>query len=323
MSSRQTCVLYRIGMMSTVPADKEAPAMDTTPPPIVPREHVKFCGVCGSTERAPFYQPADVVECQGCRVLYVSPRPTAEAIAQFYSMAGRYAHWDRQPGRKAMWERRVKRIHKLVPGGNLLDVGTGQGDFGAQARRYFSFEGTEISLEGARMARERYGLTVHEGELMSIELPKQRYDAITLWHVLEHVGDPRVVVNRCIELLKPGGVLAIAVPNTDWDLALTKRALNATWKFAFKREPDRSIGFPRLYLQDPEEEIHLTHFTLGTLTWLLRSAGLTIVEQGIDDHAAEDDWEARKTHYKYELFYRMSGFVSAPAIFAAARKSGE
>lgn len=305
----------------TSPTPVATTAEPPRPPPIVPREEVARCGCCYATERAPFYPPADVVECLSCGVLYVSPRPTAEAITQFYSMLGRYAHWDLEPGRKAMWQRRASRLRRLVDGGRLLDVGTGQGDFGAEAKRYFAFEGTEISSEGARMARERHGLTVHEGDVLDLPLERGSYDVITLWHVLEHVPEPRPVVDRCIELLRPGGVLAIAVPNTDFNLGLTKKTLRAALDFAFKRTPDRSIWFPRLYLQEPEEEIHLTHFTLSTLTWLLRSAGLDICEQGLDDHSADHQLRARYEHHRDNLKYKLSGVAVAPAIFAAGRKA--
>lgn len=290
-------------------------------PHVVPRETVSCCGVCGATERAVFDASSDVVECQGCGVLYVSPRPTAEAIGAFYSAAGHYAHWDDEPGRAAMWQRRTDRVRKLSPrGGRLLDVGTGQGDFGAAARKYFDFEGTEISSEGARLARERHGLRVHEGELLALDLPRGAYDAITLWHVLEHLADPRATIARCAELLKPGGVVCVAVPNTDEELVLRKAMLRAARDFALKQRPDRSIRFPRITLDGRTEEIHLTHFTLRTLTWLLRSLGLEVVERGIDDFSPELGLRARLRHHELALKFAWTGLASAPCIFAAARK---
>jgi SAM-dependent methyltransferase len=301
------------GVESTTAA--EAPASG------LPREHVEACGVCGAAERAPFQPNADVVECMACGALYVSPRPTAAAIAEFYSRSGHYDHWDREPGRVAMWRRRTERIAKLVPPNSLLlDVGTGQGDFGAQAKSSFRFEATEVSSEGARLARERHGLTVHEGDLLDLDLPKSHYDAITMWHVLEHVADPRKTVAKCISLLKPGGVLAVAVPNTDTKFILTRTELKAAVDVAVKRPPRRGIWMPRLLLESSTEEIHLTHFTLGTLTWLLRSSGLAIAEQGVDDFSADAAPKHRLEHHAHALFHRLTGFTAASCIFAAGRK---
>jgi ubiquinone/menaquinone biosynthesis C-methylase UbiE len=278
------------------------------------------CGVCGSSEREPFHSFSDVVRCLDCGTLYVSPRPSSAAIERFYSQAGHYDHWDREPGRKAMWRRRVQRLLRLCPGGRLLDVGTGQGDFGAAAREHFTFEGTEISSEGVRMARERHGLTVHHGDLLDLDLPRGHYDVITLWHVLEHVPEPRLVVERCHALLRPGGVFAVAVPNTDYNLNLSKKLLASAAGFALGRSFSREVGFPRLLLESSEEEIHLTHFTLSTLGWLLRSKGFEVCERGLDDYSADDSPRARYKHHKDNLFFQITGFASSPAIFIAGRK---
>jgi len=309
------------------------------------RETVEACPVCGSPDRTASIPDADVVQCLSCDVLYVSPRPTAGAIAAFYSSAGRYAHWDRDTGRAAMWRRRLARLRRHVASGRLLDVGTGQGDFGAVAARHFTFEGTEISSEGARLARERHGLVVHEGDLLSLTLDADRYDAVTLWHVLEHVGNPGDVVSACRRLLRPDGVLAIAVPNADDDWQLTRRFWSNARAFARQQPPPARISVPivdqllhvmtghsplariaisRLALDRPGEEIeeiHLTHFTLDTLARLLRSRGFTVVERGIDDHRPDAGLRARIGHRRQEAAYRLSGRAAAPAIFIAARKS--
>lgn len=308
---------------------------------IVPREPVVACPVCGGPDRTDFLTRADLVRCVGCDALYVSPRPTDEAIQAFYSALGRYDHWDREPGRARMWERRVARIRRHVAGGRLLDVGTGQGDFGAVAKRHFEVEATEVSSEGARLGRERHGLTIHEGDLLSLDLPRRRFQAITMWHVLEHVANPREVVERCWELLDDGGVIAIAVPNADEDLRLTRRRWDGALQFALGRParervripvvdslisvatgtmPARDVHIPRLMLDHPEEEIHLTHFSLDTLGRMLTAVGFDVLERGIDDHSPELALAARLRHHRHVAFHRLTGHAAANAIFVAARK---
>ncbi len=309
---------------------------------VVTRENVEACPACGAPERTEYLAPADVVQCTSCDVLYVSPRPTDTSISAFYSALGRYDHWDEEPGRKQMWERRLGRVQKHISGGRLLDVGTGQGDFGAVARHHFDFEGTEISSEGARLARERHGLTVHEGDVLDLELPKNRYQAITVWHVLEHVANPRELVEHCRELLDDGGLLAIAVPNADEDWRMARRQWDAALQFAVGRPPrahfsvpvvdqmlhvltgtapQREIHIPRLLLARSEEEIHLTHFTLDTLSRMLERAGFEVIERGIDDHSPALGPLARLQHHREVATYRLWGRAAACAIFVAARKA--
>jgi ubiquinone/menaquinone biosynthesis C-methylase UbiE len=305
------------------------------------REIVDACPVCGSPDRAPCLPAADVIQCTSCDLLYVSPRPTAAAIAAFYSVPGRYARWDAQAGRAAMWRRRLERVRRLVPSGRLLDVGTGQGEFGAAASAHFDFEGTEISSEGARVARERYGLAIHDGDLLDLALPSDRYDVVTLWHVLEHVAQPRDVAVECHRLLRTGGVLAVAVPNADEDWQLTRRLWSDALQFArsqpsredsrvplvdhalylmLGRMPLRRIAISRLDLARPGEEIHLAHFTLDTLAGTLKDAGFAIVERGLDDHSPDEGIRARIEHRRQLATYRLTGRAAANAIFVAARK---
>jgi SAM-dependent methyltransferase len=311
------------------------------PEPPTAREIVSACPACGSPDRVAYLPAADLIRCLSCDVLYVSPRPTPAAIAAFYSSPGRYARWDAERGRAAMWRRRLARVRRYTPSGRLLDVGTGQGDFGAVAQAHFAFEGTEVSSEGARIARERHGLAVHVGGLADLALPSEHYDAVTLWHVLEHVENPRRIAIECRRLLKPGGLLAVAVPNADEDWQLTRRLWADALRFARNRPPQDGSRVPvvdhvlrlmlghmplgdlaiaRLDLARPDEEIHLTHFTLDTLARLLASVGFAIVERGIDDHSPAPGLAPRIEHRRQLAAYRLTGRAAANAIFVAARR---
>ncbi len=277
--------------------------------------------LCGYRERSSFYPAGDIVECGACGVLFVSPRPTAAAIERFYSASGHYDHWDREPGRAAMWERRVARVRRHVPSGRLLDVGSGQGDFGSVARRYFTVEGTEISAEGVRLAKERHGLDIHRGELLDLDLPRGAYDVVTIWHVLEHVPNPGAVLARSAELLRPGGVLVVAVPNTDVGFQVTRSVLRSALATTRGKPARRGVRIERLKLDRPEEEIHLTHFTLGTLTRAMGSVGLSVVERGVDDHSPHLGPLARGAHAFFTFQNAVVGACAAPCILAVGRRA--
>jgi 2-polyprenyl-3-methyl-5-hydroxy-6-metoxy-1,4-benzoquinol methylase len=307
------------------------------------REEVSTCPACGSRDRVLCLPEADLMQCVTCDVLYVSPRPTIAAIRAFYSAHGRYDRWDLERGRAAMWLRRVDRVRRLVPsGGRLLDVGTGQGDFAALAKKHFEVEATEISSEGARLARERHGVVVHHGDLIDLGLPAERYDALTLWHVLEHLVNPREVAAECRRLLKPRGLMVIAVPNADADFRFTRRLWSDALLFArnrplrhrcdvpivdqvlslmLGRTPQRRIAISRLDLSRAAAEIHLTHFTLETLSRMLKVLGFDMTARGVDDHSPDAGILARIRHRHQVMMYSLSGRAAAGAVFVAARKN--
>jgi MPBQ/MSBQ methyltransferase len=109
------------------------------------------------------------------------------------------------------------------PGGRILDVGAGYGSFVMLARaRGFDAIGTEIApfevdYARARVARERPGddparIFLDRG-IFHDALDGQRFDAITLWSVLEHIDDIDPVIARAVSLLVPGGAIYIVCPN--------------------------------------------------------------------------------------------------------------
>lgn len=97
--------------------------------------------------------------------------------------------------------------------GNLLDIGSGTGTFVHTLKlRGWSITGIEPD-EGARnLAKRKYGLDLLPGSSIN-DLPAQTFDAITLWHVLEHIEDPSAYMQRVKNLLKVTGRIFIAVPN--------------------------------------------------------------------------------------------------------------
>jgi SAM-dependent methyltransferase len=91
-------------------------------------------------------------------------------------------------------------------------------DHGAECR------GVEADPGLAARARAR-GLTVHHADFARFETA-ERFDAVTLFHVLEHVADPEAVLRRAAGLLAPGGVLCVETPVTG---ALAGRIFGARW----------------------------------------------------------------------------------------------
>ncbi len=144
----------------------------------------------------------------------------------------------------------------LVSGRRLLDVGSGPGGFVRLAGER-GWEGTalELNVESSKkLAAEGFKVIVKNLELT--DLPPHSYDLISLWEVLEHLADPKVVLREIKRLLSPGGLLLILVPNAG---SLVTRLLH---------EKSNTFG----------GHSHLNHFDVNSLTSLVERVGFDLIE---------------------------------------------
>jgi len=108
----------------------------------------------------------------------------------------------------------IKSNHKKDSAGRLLDIGCGKGNFLNVARQDgWSVCGIEPTKRSAEYARNEHGIEVIETGLHESNIAADSYDVVTMWHVLEHLSDPRSALNEVRRVLVKGGILIIAVPN--------------------------------------------------------------------------------------------------------------
>ena len=240
------------------------------------------CLLCGSLETAPMVTGDDrlfgiapgvysLVECQGCGLVRLSPRPTAELVAGFYAKNYWFAG-----GRLQEIYRRVvllDHVHyatKAANGaaGTVLDVGCGGGLFLRMMKeRGFSVLGLDFSGEAARVAMEQNGVRVLVGDLPSAPIEPASCALVTMYHVVEHLLDPAAYLRAAANLLHPDGRLIVQVPDRDcWEASL----LGDNWT---------GLDVPR----------HIHVFRSSDLRRLLRSCGFEIVGEkhfSLRDHPA-------------------------------------
>ncbi len=181
-----------------------------------------------------------------------------------------------------LWKRRLKKLLPRSAGGSLLDIGAGIGQFLHHAQPMFtSVVGTEVSESAVAIAKQKYGLALLAGQVEELDLPPDDFDIITLFHVLEHVPDPRMLIDRCQAILKPSGMLLIAVPNDvlAWSSTIKKLGKRLLIRPFQKFSP--VLGISRA---GASREIHLSHFTPSVLRQLLESSGLHVVEESLDPY---------------------------------------
>ncbi|NJB68940.1 2-polyprenyl-3-methyl-5-hydroxy-6-metoxy-1,4-benzoquinol methylase [Desulfobaculum xiamenense] len=206
-----------------------------------------------------------VLRCNTCGVARTSPRPTPEAMPLFYP--DDYSPYegtrmdDTAIARKmAPWRRALRSVFRFdtqaVPPcqpGRLLDVGCASGAYiQFMAAQGWDVAGIEPSPSASAHARSQ-GLNVHTGTPQDAPAPDTPYDLVTAWMVVEHLFDPVGTLRLLHGWTRPGGWLAISVPDIS---ALEFKIFGETW-------------YP---LQDPT---HLLHFTPESIARLLAAAGWT------------------------------------------------
>ena len=253
-------------------------------------EHITSCNICESNNIEPLDKSRNFWKCTNCGYIFDNPRPTQTEIKNFYSKPSQYDDWLlHEKQRNDLWKRRITKIGEHEKPGSLLDIGTGIGQFLYLIQQNYSeVLGIEISKSAISIAKEKYNLDVLEGDIYNAAIPSGiNFDIITIFHVLEHVPDPKQVIDRCYSLLCQGGKLIVAVPNDVNSLrlsgkALIKRILGRCGFGAYKNAG--KLGIPRLTLDGSMSEIHFSHFTPDVLQQFLEDSGFEVIDNSLDPY---------------------------------------
>jgi 2-polyprenyl-3-methyl-5-hydroxy-6-metoxy-1,4-benzoquinol methylase len=207
--------------------------------------HYTTCPSCHSSDLRPALNATDhtvshkdfaIWQCGNCGLRFTQDVPDAASIGHYYRSDDYISHTNTKKGLVNSLYHLVRKQtlsdkHRLILSttrtkqGKLLDIGAGTGAFAA----YMKQHGWEVTgLEPDESARQ-LAHDLHRVELLPVEdlysLPADSYDAITLWHVLEHVHDLHSYLQQLAKLVKRGGRIFIAVPNyTAYDAAVYQGA---------------------------------------------------------------------------------------------------
>ncbi len=232
----------------------------------IPKRVPVNCPICQINETNFLFRKddLDVVSCHQCRLTYVNPRLsgqmlTGDYISDYYPTE-KQIRLTNDPMEWAQMRERLAEVTTKTKGRRLLDLGCGMGTFLhlAQSENWQTI-GIDLSEDGCQYAREQYKLNVLCGDLFHANFPSNHFDAVTLFHVLEHIPDPNSLLTEINRILKPIiGRLVIEVPNGG---SIHMRIQKGNWPYVHPKD-------------------HLYYFTNHTLSLLLKKNGFNQIEVG-------------------------------------------
>lgn len=229
---------------------------------LVPTENVA-CPLCDRepVEFAIDYQGFHLCRCPGCGLQFQSPRLTFEELAdKIYTED--YCPGHEESANETAYARQLRNFEKLIGRkGSVLDVGCGNGSFLEYAKR----NGWETSGADIRLSPETANLTcpLFEGRLTEIDFGSAHFDVIRFNHVIEHLQNPLIELARCRELLNPGGLVFVGVPNL---AGVSPRIKNLQSRLGLKKKRWRHYAATH----------HLYFFTPATLRRMIDKAGFVV-----------------------------------------------
>jgi SAM-dependent methyltransferase len=199
---------------------------------------------------------ADIVRCQVCGHMQLERMPEEAKLSDAYGEATSEDYLEEETGQRATARALLERIEAHAEIGALVDLGCWVGFLLDEARsRGWKTVGVEPSEFAAGYATAQLGLDVRNEDLFDAELGEERFNAVFMGDVIEHIPAAGEAVERAGVLLSPGGVLAMALPDAGSRVA---RVLGRRWWSVIPT--------------------HVHYFTRNSMARLLSRHGFEIVE---------------------------------------------
>lgn len=191
------------------------------------------CPLCSSEETSLFLKVDDhflsrekffLSVCNNCGFIFTRDYPDERNIGKYYESDEYISHNDSTPGfsnilyrflRKIMLKkkRNILRKYTGLKKGSLLDIGSGTGHFLSEMKDSgWDVKGIEINIKAREYSVSRSGIDVIPPSEIST-ISSGSFDCITMWHVLEHFDNPIEYMGQVHRILKPEGILIVALPN--------------------------------------------------------------------------------------------------------------
>ena len=191
--------------------------------------HAGSCPLCSSRDIGQLYLIKrfklifNVDRCCKCGFIFMNPVFKDSIIKNFYSEDyysgnANYSYQDERELKKYasfVWEKRIRKIHRYVKEGNILDIGSAFGGLLESAKKYYIPYGIDISEYAGNYVKKIPGCTIHIGTIDDHPFQDNFFSVITMIELIEHTKDPVSVINKCFKILKKNGVMVIQTANMD------------------------------------------------------------------------------------------------------------
>ena len=195
-----------------------------------------------------------LMRCENCELRFAAKMPSPTQLVRLYSEVVDPEYEGEKEGRGENFYRILTYMEKLKKPGTLLDVGSATGILMELAeKRGWKTKGVEASKWACEVASSR-GLEVYNGDFLDYP-ESEKFDAITMVDILEHLAAPGKAIEKAGRLLKPGGLLVIVTPDIG---SITARLMGRKW----------------WHLRPP----HINFFTRRTLKWAAENYGFKILK---------------------------------------------
>lgn len=195
--------------------------------------HYTSCPVCNSNsilqklsakDHTVSQQQFSIWHCNDCMARFTQDVPAQDAIGTYYASHNYISHSDTKKGiinslyhmvrKRTLVSKRQLVINETgMKQGSILDIGCGTGAFlNTMKEGGWSITGLEPDAIARNKAAELYNIQPQQSQQL-FEFNKESFNAITMWHVLEHVHELHAYIKQIESLLAPNGKLFIAVPN--------------------------------------------------------------------------------------------------------------
>jgi 2-polyprenyl-3-methyl-5-hydroxy-6-metoxy-1,4-benzoquinol methylase len=274
------------------------------------------CPVCGASSSQVLHQttypehhypgPFVLRRCQGCQLLFNSPRLSGPELANLYGR--NYYFFARKDSREfarivSMYRRTVGLAGVEIVPRQVIDIGCGRGYFPAVLKRLgWKADGIEISSDAADYARQKFALDVFTGtvEQYADSSQARQVPLVTAIDVIEHVPSPGDFVAAAARILVPGGRLIIDTPN---GAAHNIAVKGVRWK-----------GF---------NPFHIYLLTIENLTTLLARHGMTVERSFSYGNGPADECEPPTRKLRDTVVHGLKGvglLGPAVAVYSALKR---
>ncbi len=231
-----------------------------------------YCSFCKTSNSQSLYKTYDtdnnnytIKHCNNCRAYFLSPYPTDEVLKKAYTVS-----YYGQENKKFIpfvdkvidyfRSGRARYIKKFTkPDANILDIGCGNGSFLKYLSRLGNYNlfGTEFDENTAARINNEGFIKIHTGNINNDTFQKNYFDAITMFHVFEHLTEPVKTLDIISSIIKKEGILVISFPNID---SFQSKVFKGKW----------------LHLDPPR---HLFFFTPSDFKKLMKSYGFELIKE--------------------------------------------